>query len=164
MNAPAGIPAETQRAKLGREANCVVYFAQNVANGNVKIGYTGDLPRRIAALSSGAGQPVELLRTVAGGRSVEAWLHRRFAPYRITGEWFSFHSDMLDIVPPDEVPAIPRIVVRRDVRLTLRERVRDARRLGDEVGLSAQQVLTIMVGQMTNDEAETTLHMIGGTE
>ena len=34
--------------------------------------------------------------------NAEAWLHRQFSSFRITGEWFRFHDTMMTIeVPPD---------------------------------------------------------------
>jgi hypothetical protein len=80
-----------------------VYFAGN-DRGHVKIGYSVDLQRRLSDIR--VGDPsVNLIRIIDGGQRTEEWLHKRFHKYRLLGEWFSFHADMMTICPPDEIPA-----------------------------------------------------------
>ncbi len=144
------------------EARCSVYMVQNQTTGAVKIGYSGDLPNRIRALQTGSGANLHILRVIPGAKATETWLHRRFSQYRLRGEWFAFHPDMLEVVAPDEVPVTPTVVFRRDVNLTLKERVAEAQKIGSETGLSDQQTLLILVGRMTNEDAATVLSLIGG--
>ena len=58
--------------------------------GDIKIGRSVDVPRRLKQLQTGAPYPLRLLLCGKGLGSVEPELHRRFAKYRIrsNGEWF----------------------------------------------------------------------------
>lgn len=64
----------------------VVYFIDDGTA--VKIGWTKDLPGRLATLQTGSSRPLTLLRAVPGGRDLEASLHERLADARLQGEWF----------------------------------------------------------------------------
>lgn len=59
----------------------VVYYMR--VGERVKIGYTTNLTKRIAAV-----MPEELLATEPGGRLLEETRHRQFAELRTTREWF----------------------------------------------------------------------------
>lgn len=78
-----------QRAEVeSRES--VVYFIRG--HERVKIGYTTDLPRRLASLSHA---PDVVAATVPGGRDLERRLHMRFARYRIgRTEWFHLNHEI----------------------------------------------------------------------
>jgi hypothetical protein len=137
-----------------------VYFAQNPHSGAVKIGYTGDDPvRRLASLATGAGCELSLLRCIDGGRRTERWLHERFADRRVFGEWFEFDAAMLQIVPPDEIVFPIQITKRRDVRLTVWERLKEARKSGAEVGLSERQILLTFATALNDAEASALMEM-----
>jgi len=71
----------------------------------VKIGFTTNLTQRIYALQSATASELSLLRVLDGGLATERWLHKKFADYHITGEWFEFAEQMMVIVPPDEIPS-----------------------------------------------------------
>ncbi len=75
-----------------------VYFIAN-GHGSVKIGCTAKLETRVAALAHGSDTPLTLVRSVEGGRLVEAWLHKRFAEHRLHGEWFVLVPEMLTVEP-----------------------------------------------------------------
>ncbi|WP_198042077.1 GIY-YIG nuclease family protein [Kitasatospora azatica] len=51
------------------------------------------LQRRLAALQCGSPSRLKLLATFAGGRELEAALHRLLAPRRLEGEWFDLSDD-----------------------------------------------------------------------
>ena len=144
------------------QARSKVYFVQNRGNGHVKIGYSADVRKRVASLRVSSSDPLSLIRVIDGGRKTEAWLHKRFDSHKIQGEWFSFHPDMLDVIAPDEVPIRQRIVKRRDVLLTLRERTKNAERLADEIGLTAQQALFSLSSGFSEDEARAVLDFLRG--
>lgn len=97
-----------------------VYFIRNTVTGNIKIGHASDPMRRLMALQSGNEEPLRFIRIIDGGAATEAWLHKRFAPCRMRGEWFQFHEDMVSVCPPDEVPPRPG---KRSLKLTLRETI-----------------------------------------
>jgi hypothetical protein len=64
---------------------------------HVKIGVTRDIAKRIRQLEAANPLPIVLLgkRTVplASMLITEAWLHQRFATYRVRGEWFLVSAD-----------------------------------------------------------------------
>ncbi|HYS41936.1 MAG TPA: GIY-YIG nuclease family protein [Pseudonocardiaceae bacterium] len=78
----------------------VVYFVER--DGFVKIGYSSDLVKRLAAIGRGnsmpAGMsvgPVRLLATMPGARPKEGYLHRNFDYLRLGGsEWFLLDNDL----------------------------------------------------------------------
>lgn len=80
----------------------VVYILRAGDNGLVKIGYSRQLRARIRGLQTGAGAELRVLRTIPGGRGIEAWLHDRFSDGRKHNEWFEFHPDMMSVQPPPE--------------------------------------------------------------
>lgn len=155
MNAPSLIPTETLPILIDRAtvSGAGVYFLQDDL-GRVKIGVTKDIVARKAAVQTGSGSDLHLIRFIAGaGPKVEKWLHRRFKGHHLRGEWFAFLGDMLTVTPPDEVPARVTVVKRRDVRLTLSERIRSIEESADLMGLSPKERLMMIVQQTTDDEA-----------
>ena len=130
-----------------------VYFAQD-GLGRIKIGVTIDVAARLASLRTGNSTELTLIRFIEGaGHKVEKWLHRRFKADRIQGEWFHFSDEMMTVSVPDEAPSIPRITVRRDIRLTLKERIKEADEHSDLMGLTDQQRLLIFVQKANAEEA-----------
>ena len=123
--------------------------------GRVKIGVTRVIDQRLSGLRTGSSTPLDLIRFIEGASpKIERWFHRRFKDARIRGEWFHFVDEMLTIAPPEEVPVIPRIVKRRDVRLTVKERIRQADETADIMGLTARQRLMFLIQQVEGEEAE----------
>lgn len=123
--------------------------------GHIKIGVTRDVGKRLSGLRTGSSTGLVLIRFIEGaGPKIERWLHRRFKDQRVQGEWFRFIPEMLTVIPPDEAPAIPRIIQRRDVRLTLLERIRATDESADLMCLTAQQRLLVLIQQIGEDEAE----------
>lgn len=70
-----------------------VYFAQ--AGDRIKIGWSRNVATRIATLQTANADPLHLLATVPGARSLERQLHERFAAARLSGEWFEATPDLL---------------------------------------------------------------------
>ncbi len=62
----------------------VVYFAQNGATSEIKIGTSRKVESRLKAF----GKSIGLLATVPGSFRVEASMHRHFHKARVHGEWF----------------------------------------------------------------------------
>lgn len=55
----------------------------------VKIGYSAARrSNRIISLQTGAPERLEIYATIKGGRRLEGFLHRHFAKWRLSGEWF----------------------------------------------------------------------------
>jgi hypothetical protein len=66
------------------------------AGDRFKIGVARDVPRRLAQLNSGQSPfPVQLVHAAAHAdyRAAEAALHRRFADWRVHGEWFALDEE-----------------------------------------------------------------------
>lgn len=127
-----------------------VYFFVD-ASERVKIGFTTDVPRRHRELCNAGGEPLYIARVIDGGRVTERWLHRRFAESHIGGEWFEFHSEMLTVIPPDELPRVPTI--RPVLRTTLKEELKQA----DEAGLfsddaTGRRLLALTLVSAMSDE------------
>jgi hypothetical protein len=66
-----------------------IYFLQNGRRKLVKIGFSSDHTTRIGGIQSMIPDKLKLIGTVPGSRTLEAELHKRFAKYRVHGEWFS---------------------------------------------------------------------------
>lgn len=64
-----------------------VYFVGS-ESGPVKIGFSNDVFRRFRALRNSSPVPLYVLAARSGSRVVEREYHRRFARFRIHGEWF----------------------------------------------------------------------------
>jgi hypothetical protein len=65
-----------------------VYFCQALDGGPIKIGLTENPPLRLAHIQACCPVPVRFVAIVLGDSSDEALLHRRFAEWRLHGEWF----------------------------------------------------------------------------
>ncbi len=65
-----------------------IYFVERVTDNAVKIGWTGDVMRRVAELRKETGSGIEIIACVPGDQRDEAGLHKRFRDARIAGEWF----------------------------------------------------------------------------
>jgi hypothetical protein len=65
----------------------VVYFIR-IEGGNIKIGTTTNMRRRMAAFATGICDPFSLVGCVPGGREEEREIHNRLARWRVRGEWF----------------------------------------------------------------------------
>jgi hypothetical protein len=68
----------------------VVYFVQGEAGGPIKIGWSGagEIKDRLHSIQVGYPYRLVVRRTIVGDRAKEAAYHRRFAAYRLNGEWF----------------------------------------------------------------------------
>lgn len=87
------IPPRRPRKATSRTS---VYFMS--CRSAIKIGYAKDPHRRVQAHQISQPHKVGLMVTVPGGRELEREYHRRFAAYRLRGEWFSDAQDILDEV------------------------------------------------------------------
>lgn len=74
-----------------------VYFVRRASDGLVKIGASEGISRRMAALRSAERCHLTLMRAIRGGFSAEREIHGIFAAQRVSGEWFKFHPEMLNV-------------------------------------------------------------------
>jgi hypothetical protein len=96
-----------RRAGLPAKRPSVVYLMQRVdATGPVKIGCSRNARRRCRDLSYAGGHQLVVVTTMAGGPHEERELHKRFAHYRLFGEWFdaAVIDEMWDFI--DEPSAV----------------------------------------------------------
>jgi hypothetical protein len=69
-----------------------VYFLR--AGNTVKIGFSKNLQGRLEKLRNGNSFPVFICKFVNGDRKTERSFHKRFAEYRLRGEWFDLRGSL----------------------------------------------------------------------
>jgi hypothetical protein len=76
-----------------------VYFVQGLMGGPIKIGTAGDVEARFKAIQACSPVPLRVLHVIRDtGRTIEAKIHRRFALYRLHGEWFENTGELLQYI------------------------------------------------------------------
>lgn len=79
-----------------RSVRTTVYVIQGEGGGPIKIGFTArNVHARLEELQKGSPVRLVLLRALPGERALERDLHRRFAAYRLHGEWFHPADEIL---------------------------------------------------------------------
>lgn len=91
-------PASQHSRLSGPEGSKVVYALGSTGSNTVKIGTTGNLPKRVAEIQRMSPVPLGILWTHPGGHEVESYLHRHFKAFRSHGEWFTFEGDPLELL------------------------------------------------------------------
>ena len=67
----------------------MIYVIQAGEAGPVKIGVASDVRKRVGSLQTASPAPLSILHVFEGEEAEERALHRRFAAYRQSGEWFA---------------------------------------------------------------------------
>jgi len=80
---------------IARHRTSMVYIARDPYSKRIKIGYSTDVPRRMAEIAANTGG-AELLCSFAGDARLERLLHERFASARVDGEWFEPVPELLE--------------------------------------------------------------------
>jgi len=76
-----------------------VYFIRSGKTHAIKIGFTaGQVEKRLYSLQTAHPFKLELLATLPGTLEHEKSLHERFASFRLEGEWFQPHPDLLAFI------------------------------------------------------------------
>lgn len=75
-----------------------VYFVQHGDTPRVKIGTSTRINGRLSGLKGGSPDKLKLLATVSGSFEAEARLHKRFAKFRIAGEWYKLEGALAEYV------------------------------------------------------------------
>jgi hypothetical protein len=66
--------------------------------GYAKIGRTTSVPRRVKELQAGVPGTIEVFKSFLGTLATERNLHKRFAPYRLLGEWSKVDGDLAEFI------------------------------------------------------------------
>jgi hypothetical protein len=74
--------------------NDQVYFLR-VGEGPIKIGTSANIPQRYRSIQANCPFSLRVVALMGGGRDVEAQMHRRFAQFRMHGEWFMPEPELL---------------------------------------------------------------------
>jgi hypothetical protein len=74
--------------RMRREPIACVYFLHAEGTNLVKVGWTGDLDRRVHQLQTASPHKLRLLGVHLGDKDVERVYHKDLQPYRQRGEWF----------------------------------------------------------------------------
>ena len=73
-----------------------IYYLRAGEDGPIKIGFTkGNPSDRITVLQTGCPYPIIFLGAQHGTQVEERRLHREYAPYWLSGEWFKPHPTLL---------------------------------------------------------------------
>lgn len=72
-----------------------IYFVQGENSQRIKIGFSKDPVKRIAALATGCPEPIKVLGAIDGSQAGERALHLKFAHLRVVGEWFRNGPDLV---------------------------------------------------------------------
>lgn len=86
----------------------VVYFVQPDSSGPIKIGFARNMAKRLVNLQSGNHERLVVRATTLGTQADERAYHARFAEYRLHGEWFSPHPEILAEIERLANPPPPR--------------------------------------------------------
>lgn len=98
-------PAPTvARSEGAQDVTRSLYFVQRGAGGPVKIGVSTDVASRVRTLQCASEDELRLLVTVPTSELAEREAHRRFAPYRIRGEWFRAEGELLAFIENRSAP------------------------------------------------------------
>lgn len=91
LNLPIREAVQQPRVETG-----FVYFIQS--NGLIKIGTSRTPTLRIKALRREWPHPIEVLRVIRGGHSVESHYHAKFSHLRQFGEWFRSDPELIAFI------------------------------------------------------------------
>lgn len=69
-----------------RAPETVIYFIES--RGFIKIGWTQNWRNRISNLQSASPEPITVLALLARPQIYERTMHKKFAAFRVRGEWF----------------------------------------------------------------------------
>lgn len=82
-----------------------VYFIQAGFSGDIKIGFSYNIEKRLKVLQTSHSEKLRILAALNGDRIVELELHQRFGSYRKKGEWFEPHPELMQFISVLIAPA-----------------------------------------------------------
>lgn len=83
----------------------MIYFAQPVRGGYIKIGTSKCVASRLQTVAYEVRASLRLLGTTQGGYAREQRLHRRFSHLRVVGEWFKPRPELMGFIADKARPA-----------------------------------------------------------
>lgn len=80
-----------------------VYFIFNLDSNAIKVGFTQDVRKRLAALQTSSPAQLELLgaiktQSATTAKQLEKDLHQQFAQWHLSGEWFKAEKTLLNYI------------------------------------------------------------------
>ena len=75
-----------------------IYFIEDSQNKTIKIGISKKVLSRFKNLQTSNSNSLNLIGAIPGDYSLESQLHSKFKKYRINGEWFKKHKDILSYI------------------------------------------------------------------
>jgi KilA-N domain/Meiotically up-regulated gene 113 len=124
----------------------VVYFILDSVTNLIKIGYTHSLNARFSGFQCGNPNPLEILGYCSGGKKEETRIHREFAEYRVTGEWFKDIQVIRDFIASQKLAELPIHPVSDDIYWTPRAVLRLGLLLDNS--LIAQKVRDVLEAEL----------------
>lgn len=79
-----------------------VYFIRSGDSGPIKIGVSIDPEKRKSELQTSHAHDLHTLLVIPGTRDTETFLHRRFAEFRLRGEWFTPDASLLEFIEAEK--------------------------------------------------------------
>jgi hypothetical protein len=73
-----------------------VYFVQVGSRGDIKIGYSTNIMKRMNSLSSSMPENIKLLGYITGDLNREKELHKMFRILNVKGEWFRCDKSIIE--------------------------------------------------------------------
>jgi len=74
---------------------CGVYLLHAEGTNRYKIGWSKCVNSRVDTLQTGCPYPINVIIVMDSTEDGERWLHRRFAQYRVCGEWFELPEEIV---------------------------------------------------------------------
>lgn len=76
----------------------MIYLIADVEKRWCKIGYSVNPSDRIKGIQTGIPFLLEVLYVIEGNYKYEKYLHKKFKEYYIRGEWFNYHTDIVNYI------------------------------------------------------------------
>jgi endogenous inhibitor of DNA gyrase (YacG/DUF329 family) len=83
---------------LKNRLSTYIYLIQAEDNELIKIGFSNNVKRRMKILSNSSPAKLKVLRVIKADSQYESFLHNMFREYRLHGEWFQPHSNIVKFV------------------------------------------------------------------